>query len=48
LRDKGILGGFGLGAAYPELKNAVLVAVTELRTKDQIDRLALALREVLS
>ncbi|MCX6573014.1 MAG: aminomethyl-transferring glycine dehydrogenase subunit GcvPA [Candidatus Aminicenantes bacterium] len=48
LREKGLLGGFGLGSAYPELKNAVLVAVTELRTKDQIDRLARALQEVLS
>jgi glycine dehydrogenase subunit 1 len=48
LREKGLLGGFGLGSAYPELKNAVLVAVTELRTKDEIDRLARALREVLS
>jgi glycine dehydrogenase subunit 1 len=48
LREKGLLGGFGLGSAYPELKNAVLVAVTELRTKDQIDTLARALQEVLS
>jgi glycine dehydrogenase subunit 1 len=48
LREKGLLGGFGLGSAYPELKSAVLVAVTELRTKDEIDRLARALQEVLS
>jgi glycine dehydrogenase subunit 1 len=48
LRKKGILGGVGLGAAHPELKNAVLVAVTELRTREEIDRLARALREVLS
>ena len=48
LRARGIIGGFGLEPAYPELKNAVLVAVTELRTKDQIDTLAGALREVLS
>jgi len=48
LREKGLLGGFGLGPAYPEMKNAVLVAVTELRTKDQIDTLGRALREVLS
>jgi glycine dehydrogenase subunit 1 len=48
LREKGIVGGFGLEAAYPELTNAVLVAVTELRTKDQIDALAGSLREVLS
>ncbi len=48
LLGKGIVGGFGLESAYPELKNAVLVAVTELRTKDQIDTLAGSLREVLS
>ena len=48
LRARGIIGGFGLEPAYPELKNALLVAVTELRTKDQIDTLAGALREVLS
>jgi glycine dehydrogenase subunit 1 len=48
LREKGLLGGFGLGSAYPGFENAVLVAVTELRTKDEIDRLARALQEVLS
>jgi glycine cleavage system P protein (glycine dehydrogenase) subunit 1 len=48
LRGKGIIGGYPLGADYPELKNAVLVAVTELRTKGEIDRLARALQEVLS
>jgi glycine dehydrogenase subunit 1 len=48
LRTKGILGGVGFGAAHPEFTNAVLVAVTELRTKEEIDRLGRALREVLS
>ncbi|HSA96004.1 MAG TPA: aminomethyl-transferring glycine dehydrogenase subunit GcvPA [Acidobacteriota bacterium] len=48
LRGKGIIGGYGLGTDYPELKNAVLVAVTELRTQGEIDRLARTLREVLS
>ena len=48
LRAKGIIGGYGLEPAYPELKNAALVAITELKTKDQIDRLAQALQEVLS
>ena len=48
LRAKGFIGGYGLGAEYPELGHAVLVAVTELRTKDEIDRLARALQEVLS
>jgi len=48
LRGKGLIGGYGLEPAYPELKNSALVCVTELKTKDQIDRLARALQEVLS
>jgi glycine dehydrogenase subunit 1 len=48
LKAKGLIGGYGLESAYPELKNAALVCVTEMRTKDEIDRLAQALREVLS
>jgi glycine dehydrogenase subunit 1 len=48
LRAKGILGGFGLEAAYPGIGNAALVCVTEMRTKEEIDRLAAALQEVLS
>jgi glycine dehydrogenase subunit 1 len=48
LRAKGIIGGYGLGAGYPDLGNAVLVAVTELRTKAEIDRLSQALQEALS
>jgi glycine dehydrogenase subunit 1 len=48
LRKQGIVAGYGLGTDYPELKSAVLISVTELRTKDQIDRLARALQEVLS
>jgi len=48
LRSRGLIGGYGLEPAYPELKNSALVCVTELKTKDQIDRLARALQEVLS
>lgn len=48
LKAKGLIGGYGLEPAYPELRNAALVCVTEMRTKDQIDRLAQALEEVLS
>ncbi|MEN6560408.1 MAG: aminomethyl-transferring glycine dehydrogenase subunit GcvPA [Acidobacteriota bacterium] len=48
LREKGIVGGFGLEAAYPGLGSAALVCVTELRTKDEIDRLARTIQEVLS
>jgi glycine dehydrogenase subunit 1 len=48
LKAKGVIGGYGLEPAYPELRNAALVCVTEIRTKDEIDRLAQTLREVLS
>ncbi len=48
LRARGLVGGYGLGPAYPELGQAALVCVTELRTKADIDRLARALQEVLS
>jgi len=48
LRKAGIVGGLGLEAAYPSLGNAALVCVTELRTKDEIDRLARTIQEVLS
>jgi glycine dehydrogenase subunit 1 len=48
LKAKGLIGGYGLEPAYPDLGNAALVCVTEMRTKDQIDRLAQALEEVLS
>jgi len=39
LLEKGIIGGFNLGRVYPELKNHALIAVTELRTKEEIDAL---------
>ncbi len=47
LRAKGILGGIGLAGDYPDLKDAALVCATEMRAKDEIDRYAAALREVL-
>ncbi|MBP7109990.1 MAG: aminomethyl-transferring glycine dehydrogenase subunit GcvPA [Firmicutes bacterium] len=39
LLEHGILGGIPLSGAYPELKGNSLWAVTELRTKEQMDRL---------
>jgi glycine dehydrogenase subunit 1 len=48
LRGKGIVAGYGLAAEYPGIGNAAVVCVTELRTKDDIDRLARTLEEVLS
>ncbi|MFO7733618.1 MAG: aminomethyl-transferring glycine dehydrogenase subunit GcvPA [Candidatus Aminicenantes bacterium] len=48
LRDKGLIAGLGLAGAYPELGDAALVCITELKTKGDIDRLADAVGEVLS
>jgi glycine dehydrogenase subunit 1 len=47
LRTKGILAGLPLERDYPELSNTALICVTELRSKEEIDRLAQALKEVL-
>ncbi len=47
LRTKGIVGGLGLEGAFPELRNSALVCVTELKRKDDIDRLGRALQEAL-
>lgn len=40
LLEKGIIGGYHLGRTYPELDGHMLIAVTELRTKEEIDALA--------
>jgi len=45
LSDYDILGGYDLGRSYPELKGHMLIAVTELNTKEQIDDLIAALEE---
>ncbi len=39
LLDAGIMGGYPIGKHFPEHKNAILYAVTEKRTKEEIDRL---------
>ncbi len=40
----GIFAGLPLGRWYPELKDCVLIAVTEKRTKAEIDKLAKIVR----
>ena len=40
LRGENIIGGYDLGIDYPEYKNSILYAVTEKRTKDEIDKLS--------
>lgn len=46
LLQQGIIGGYDLGRNYPELANHMLLAITELRTKAEIDRLLEALEGV--
>jgi len=48
LQAKGILGGVALSRFYPERKNEILVAVTEVKKKAQLDKYAAALKEVLA
>lgn len=43
LASEGILAGYWIGRDYPELEDCLLVAVTEMRTRDEIERLVLAL-----
>jgi len=43
LKKDGIAPGLPLGRFFPELETALLVAVTEKRTREEIDRLAAAL-----
>jgi glycine dehydrogenase subunit 1 len=43
----GYHGGIALGRWYPELSDCVLVAVTEKRSRDEIDGLAAAYRQAL-
>jgi glycine dehydrogenase subunit 1 len=37
LLNKGFIGGYDLEVNYPELKNHMLIAITESRTKEEID-----------
>jgi glycine dehydrogenase subunit 1 len=46
LLDNGILGGYDLGKDYPDMKNHLLVAVTEMNSKDEIDTLVEILKEM--
>ena len=48
LLERGILGGADLSAQFPTLGQAALYAVTEVRAQADIDRLAVALGEVLA
>ncbi len=45
LLDDGILGGYDLSKDYPALKNHMLLAVTEMNTREDIEILCEALKE---
>ena len=47
LLEHGILGGYDLGQDYPSLKGYMLVAVTEMNSKDEIDLLVDVLKEAV-
>ena len=46
LLKQGMIGGYNLGRDYDELCCHMLIAVTELKSKQEIDRLIEALEEV--
>ncbi len=46
LLEEGILGGYDLGQDFPELANHMLIAVTEMNTREDIDFLVDLLAEV--
>ena len=45
LLEKGVLGGYDLEADYPHARNQMLICVTEMNPRPQIDRLVTTLRE---
>ena len=47
LKGKKILGGFPLGRFYPEMNHHLLVTVTEMNTREEIDRWREALEDAL-
>ncbi len=46
LFKKNIIAGFPLGRYYPEMKNCLLIAITEKRTKEEIDLFVKNLGEI--
>ncbi len=47
MQNKGFIAGLPLGRYYDQMKNCILIALTEKHTKQQIDQYAKALKEVL-
>jgi glycine dehydrogenase subunit 1 len=47
-REQGVNPGYALGRDYPELRDGLLVAITERRTRADIDRLAQVLAQAVA
>jgi glycine dehydrogenase subunit 1 len=47
LKDKGIIGGFGLESVFSELTNCALVCITEVHRKEDMDKLVSVLKEAI-
>jgi glycine dehydrogenase subunit 1 len=48
LLDHEIIGGYDLGLDYPDLKDHMLIAVTEMNSREEIDLLCEVLQEVVN
>lgn len=48
LLDRGMIGGYDLGQVYPQFKNHMLVAVTENRSKEEIDTFVREVGEIIN
>lgn len=47
LMQRGILGGYNLSGAYPQLGDAILVCTTEMRSQQDIDTYVTAMQDVM-
>jgi glycine dehydrogenase subunit 1 len=48
MAERGYLAGIPLGTDYPEFPGGLLIAVTERRTRAELEGYAAALREVMA
>lgn len=48
LMEQGIIGGYDLGKDYPDFKDHMLVCVTEMNSREEIDALVAGLKEMAS
>lgn len=48
LRERGVFGGYDLSRHFPHLGQSALYCVTELHTKNDLDALAAAVREIVA